>query len=275
VAPRDFRTRLARRSAKAGIRLADDLAARLMAYYDLLSRWNRKINLTALDDPDEAIDRLLLEPLVAARYLPAPDVRLMDVGSGGGSPAIPLKLSAPGLSLTMVEVKTRKSAFLREAIRQLELDRTTVETSRYEELLTKPELHEAFGVLSLRAVRVEAAALLTLQAFVAPEGQVFLFRGASGPEVPTVVVPPLEWKATYPLIESLQSRLTVLAKRRLGPGGQRPVTTGARNVADGGMFHVEHPTIAGAALTATGSGRMLALPASTSHVDHLRSFNIK
>lgn len=216
MAPRDFRTRLARRSAKAGIFLSDDLAARLTAYYDLLSRWNRKINLTALDDPDEAIDRLLLEPLVAARYLPAPDVRLMDVGSGGGSPAIPLKLAWPGISLMMVEVKTRKSAFLREAIRQLELDRATVETSRYQELLAKPELHEAFGVLSMRAVRVETATLVTLQAFVAPEGLMFLFRGASGPEVPDAVVPPLEWTGTYPLVESLQSRLTVLTKRRLG-----------------------------------------------------------
>ena len=59
-------------------------------------RWNRKINLTALTDPDEAIDRLLLEPLVAARYLPVPgEPSLMDIGSGGGSPAIPLKLATP------------------------------------------------------------------------------------------------------------------------------------------------------------------------------------
>ena len=49
----------------------------------------------------------------------------MDVGSGGGSPAIPLKLAAPAVALTMVEVKARKSAFLREAIRQLELDSTS------------------------------------------------------------------------------------------------------------------------------------------------------
>lgn len=216
MAPRDFRTRLARRSAKAGLTLGDEVAARLIAYYDLLSRWNRKINLTALDDPDEAIDRLLVEPLVAARYLPAPNARLMDIGSGGGSPAIPLKLAAPGISLTMVEVKTRKSAFLREAVRHLELDRTVVETSRYEELLARPELHEVFDLLSLRAVKVEAATLLTLQAFVVPDGQVFLFRGGSGPEVPTTVVPPLEFRATYPLVESLQSRLTVLTKRRLG-----------------------------------------------------------
>ena len=222
MAPRDFRTRLTRRAAKAGLFLSDDLGERLIAYYELLSRWNRKINLTALDNADEAIDRLLLEPLIAARHLPAPDAHLLDIGSGGGSPAIPLKLAAPGLTLTMVEVKTRKSAFLREAIRHLELARAAVETSRYEELLTKPELHEAFTVLSMRAVRVETSSLVTLQAFLAPNGQFFWFRGPSGPEVPAAVVPPLDWKATVPLVEALQSRLTILSKRQFGGAGNVP-----------------------------------------------------
>lgn len=224
---RDFRTRLGRRAAKASLFLPDDLSLRLTAYYELLSHWNRKINLTALDNADEAIDRLLLEPLIAARYIPKNgSVRLMDVGSGGGSPAIPLKLAAPHIELTMVEVKTRKSAFLREAIRQLELDRTTVENSRYEELLTKPDLHEAFQILSMRAVRVETSTMVTLQAFLKPAGEMFLFRGPSGPEVPSAVVPPLQFRLTVPLVDTLQSRLTILTKLRLGSALE--------------VFHVEH-----------------------------------
>jgi 16S rRNA (guanine527-N7)-methyltransferase len=211
VAPRDFRTRLSRRAAKCGLFLPDELSGRLTSYYELLSRWNRKINLTALDDPDEAIDRLLLEPVLAVKHLPVPDVHIMDIGSGGGSPAIPMKLAAPAASLTMVEVKARKSAFLREAIRVLSLDHTSVETSRYEELLARPELHEAFGVLSLRAVRVEVRTLLTLQAFLQPGGLLFMFRGPSGPQSPGSI-PPLSWVGTFPLVESLQSRLTVLKK---------------------------------------------------------------
>ncbi len=210
----DVRTRLVRRASKAGLFLTDDLAQRLTAYYELLSRWNRKINLTALDNPDEAIDRLLLEPVMAARHFTSPNVAIMDIGSGGGSPAIPMKLASPSSSfLVMVEVKARKSAFLREAVRSLGLERTTVETSRYEELLTRPELHETFGVLSLRAVRVEIRTLLTLQAFMRPGGSMFLFRGPSGPEAPDVV-PPLQWAGTFPLVESLQSRLTILQKVR-------------------------------------------------------------
>jgi len=213
VAPRDFRTRLTKRSARTGLFLPDDLAAGLSSYYELLSRWNRKINLTSLENPDEAIDRLLLEPVLTARHLPDSTASIMDVGSGGGSPAIPMKLATPSAPLTMVEVKARKSAFLREAVRTLALARTTVETSRYEELLARPELHEAFGVLSLRAVRVEVRTLLTLQAFVKPGGVIFLFRGPSGPESPDLV-PPLRWVGTYPLVDSLQSRLTVLQKIR-------------------------------------------------------------
>lgn len=211
MAPRDLKTRLSRRAAKSGLFLPEELSERLLAYYELLARWNRKINLTALDDPDQAIDRLLLEPILAARYLPAAGVRIMDVGSGGGSPAIPLKLAAPMSGLTMVEVKARKSAFLREAVRTLELKDTVVETSRYEELLARPELHEAFGVLSLRAVRVELRSLMTLQAFLKPGGMMFMFRGPSGPKEPNSL-PTLRWLDTYPLIESLQSRLTVLQK---------------------------------------------------------------
>ena len=196
--------------------LPGDLADRLIAYFELLERWNRKINLTALDDPDAAIDRLLLEPVAAARFVPATVRRLMDIGSGGGSPALPLRLALPSApALIMVEVKARKSAFLREAVRHLELDTATVENHRFEELLARPELHESSDALSLRAVRVEARVLTSLQAFVRPGGQILLFRGPSGPDAPGVIVPPLDFRATHPLIESLQSRVTVLTKRQM------------------------------------------------------------
>ncbi|HET7216469.1 MAG TPA: 16S rRNA (guanine(527)-N(7))-methyltransferase RsmG [Vicinamibacterales bacterium] len=213
---RDLRSRLVRRASKINLFLPDPLSERLAAYYDLLVRWNRKINLTSIEDVDEAIDRLLLEPLVAVRHFPAGVRRLMDIGSGGGSPAIPFKLALPDIDLTMVEVKARKSAFLREAIRQLALDHTQVETARYEELLARPELHEAFDAVSLRAVRTEARVLTTLQAFLTAGGTLVLFRGPEGPAIPTTVVPPLEWSGTYPLIDSLQSRVTLLTKRRIG-----------------------------------------------------------
>jgi 16S rRNA (guanine527-N7)-methyltransferase len=215
VRPHDVRGRLIRRAAKNNIFIGDPLADRLTTYYELLVRWNRKINLTSLENLDESVDRLLLEPVVASRYIASTALRLMDVGSGGGSPAIPFKLAVPRLRLTMVEAKARKSAFLREAIRHLSLDDVQVETARYEELLARPELHEAHNVVSVRAVRTEARVLTTLQAFLTPGGVIMLFRGPSGPSVPAVMAPPLEWTATYPLVESLQSRLTLFTKRQI------------------------------------------------------------
>ena len=194
------------------MQLPDPLIEGLTVYYELLTRWNRKINLTALDDPDQAIDRLLLEPVLAARHVPSPIRTLMDVGSGGGSPALPLALALAPVSLVMVEVKARKSAFLREAIRTLGLIASAdVENARFEEVLAKPSMLEHFDLLSIRAVRVERGVLNTVQAFVRPGGTVFLFRGPSGPEQPDLL-PPLEYRATVPLLDSLQSRLTIAEK---------------------------------------------------------------
>ena len=194
----------------------DDLAGSLAAFYELLARWNEKINLTALANTDEAIDRLLLEPVVAARMLnlPPSPIDMMDVGTGGGSPAIPMALAlGPDTLLTMVEVKARKSAFLREAVRHLDLDGAVVENARYEELLARPGLLDRFDLLTIRAVRVEPKVLMTLQAFVKPGGMMALFRGPSGPAVPPTIIHPIEWVATSPLVEALQSRLTILRKR--------------------------------------------------------------
>lgn len=214
--PRDFRARLERRAKRVGLTVSVELAERLGAYVELLSRWNKRMNLTALDERDEAIDRLLIEPLVAVKYLPSRSAAVLDIGSGGGSPAIPMKLAASGITLRMVEAKTRKAAFLREACRQLNLGDTVVEASRYEELLSRPDLHEAAGVVTVRAVRIEVRLLTGLQAFLAPGGEIFLFRGSSGPDVPAALTPLLRWHANYPLVESLRSRLTVFRKVRLG-----------------------------------------------------------
>jgi 16S rRNA (guanine527-N7)-methyltransferase len=215
VSSRDAAGRIRRRARRAGLTVPSQLIEGLACYYELLARWNVKINLTSLVDSDEAVDRLIVEPLVAARHVP-PESGLLDVGSGGGSPAIPLKLAAPGLRLWMVESKTRKAAFLREAVRVLQLENAHVEASRYEELLTRPDLHESLDVVTLRAVRVEVRVLMSLQAFLRPGGRILLFRGPSGPEAPSAVPLPLVWEATYPLVEWLRSRLVILRKTPIG-----------------------------------------------------------
>lgn len=208
-----------RRAKGEGLILDGSLLEKLEIYYQLLTKWNAKINLTAfnlLPEGDEAaIDRLLIEPLVAARYIPENSKTLLDAGSGGGSPAIPLKLTTPSLQLRMVEVKTRKAVFLREAVRTLALRDAEVESTRFEELLPRAELHEALDLVSIRAVRIERRTLLTLQAFLRPGGKLLLFRGAGKNDLEDSPPPPLAWMATYPLVDSLHSKLVVLSKTRV------------------------------------------------------------
>jgi 16S rRNA (guanine527-N7)-methyltransferase len=221
VTSREFKDRLVRRARRADVHVPPPLTAALEQYYRLLALWNQKINLTALplsQPEDNTFDRLLIEPLVASRYLPASPLTAMDIGSGSGSPAIPLTLASPDLTMRMVESKTRKSVFLTEAIRQLHLERASVETARFEQLLSRPDLHEAVDVVTVRAVRVEARTMMSLQAFLKPTGQLFWFRGAPGRIDSKAIPPPLRWMASYALVDANGSRLVILAKELLAAG---------------------------------------------------------
>ena len=210
--------RIVRRAKAAGLELSEQVLTGFETYFTELARWNRKINLTALaldgDGSDEAVDRLLIEPAVASRYVPAAAKSMLDIGSGGGSPAIPVKICRPDLALTMVEVKVRKSVFLRQVARTLGLDRTQVETTRFEELLARPDLHESIDVVTVRAVKMETAMLLGIQAFLKPSG--YLLNFTSGEDAMPSPPPPLKHRGAQILVADNQSRLVVLQKQRVG-----------------------------------------------------------
>jgi 16S rRNA (guanine527-N7)-methyltransferase len=174
----DFPDQLARRASLAGMTLSAALAAQLEAYCRLLAHWNGRINLTALPlDPmtDQAIDRLLIEPLAAARHLSTDAPVWFDLGSGGGSPAIPMKLARPAGLLTMVESKERKAAFLREAVRVLHLDNTSVEGQRIEALAADNALEGTVDLITIRAVRLDPILFGAIRALLRFRGQVLLF----------------------------------------------------------------------------------------------------
>jgi 16S rRNA (guanine527-N7)-methyltransferase len=206
----EFRDRLARRTrrAKAPITLA--MLEPLEVYFQLLAHWNARINLTALplDAPtDETFDRLLVEPLAAAKQIPD-DVPAVwfDLGSGGGSPAIPLKIARPALKLTMVESKERKGAFLREAIRALELVDTLVETERFETIATKSTVTGNVDFVTVRAVRTDDQLFESAARLLKDGGRLLMFRPSHSPGPdPTG----FERVLTVPLIDVPQSFLTV------------------------------------------------------------------
>ena len=208
----DWRKRISRRAKRANLDPSSEQVAAHAEYLSLLSVWNARMNLTALDDRDEAVDRLILEPMAAARVLLGASA-ILDVGSGGGSPAIPLKVQVPRASLVMVESKIRKGAFLREAVRKLGLANVRVESRRFEELLTDASIHECCDVVTIRAVRIQLATLVATQAFLKPSGRLALFRGPGEEALPGV--PMLTLESDEPLVETLRSRLVILRKSSL------------------------------------------------------------
>jgi 16S rRNA (guanine527-N7)-methyltransferase len=209
--PVDIAARLKDRAGRAGIVLPALLADGLAAYFEALNHWNEKINLTALSDPDEAVDRLLLEPVAAAAHLSRQEhPRLMDLGSGGGSPAIPLALALKATDLVMVESKHRKAAFLREALRRLCLP-GRVETVRFEEL-SRSQPAAGMDVVSVRAVRLDRIAVEAIAAQLKPGGTAALFRGGDGPDRLDFLEQGLQWASTVNLLDSSARRLTSLTR---------------------------------------------------------------
>lgn len=147
-------------------------------YLALLAKWNRTINLTSLPlEPvsDEAIDRLLVEP-ISASYLAGSTGTIIDMGSGGGSPAIPFWIQLAGARLTMVESRSRKCAFLREAVRQIRPGFGTAIDCRFEDLLAKhPELKGSADIVTVRAVRLDQPTSSLIGALLKPDGRVLHF----------------------------------------------------------------------------------------------------
>ena len=185
VTSKAFRDRLARRTKAAGVVAAPGVSDQLEVYFRLLARWNAKVNLTSLplEEPtDETFDRLFIEPLAAARVVEDHPTSWFDVGSGGGSPAIPLKLMKPALGLTLVESKTRKAAFLREVVRELILPGVLVETSRFEELAGRPTVEGTAGLVTLRAVRPDAKLMNSIAKALQPSGSLLVFGTTPQPE---------------------------------------------------------------------------------------------
>jgi 16S rRNA (guanine527-N7)-methyltransferase len=203
--------RLLDRAARSGLSMDEAVRVRLVSFYELLQRWNRTINLTSLRNPDEALDRLLLEPLVAARYLEDRPY-LMDIGSGGGSPAIPLALALRPRSLVMVESDLRKATFLREAIRHLEIPEATVVTSRFEDLPAECRNPPLPTLITVRAVKLVREQFVALELLLGPNGRIALFSTLTQPLTAESEAAGLRVSATYDLIPSAGSALVILER---------------------------------------------------------------
>ena len=172
---------LNQRALAAHVQLTSDISQRLQQYFDLLTHWNRTINLTSLplEPPTvQSIDRLLIEPLLAVPYLAPHQSNWLDIGSGGGSPAVPIRIAHQVGRLVMVESRERKAAFLRELIRELELSDAEVLCVRVEALLDDDHYAAVAELVTVRAVRLSASLFSQLDWLIRPGGQAVLFGTA-------------------------------------------------------------------------------------------------
>jgi 16S rRNA (guanine527-N7)-methyltransferase len=192
-------------------------------YIDLLLRWNTRINLTAVREPEAIVTRHFGESLFAARHLfpsAAPDWEghdftradskpkkegasapeasanhhLIDIGSGAGFPGLPIKIYAPHIHLTLVESNQRKATFLREVTRALALTNVNVLAARAEDYPGPPA-----AVVTLRAVEHFDRVLPVAARLVSPGGRLALLLGTPQLDRVAQLAPEFRWSAPIPI----------------------------------------------------------------------------
>ena len=120
--------------AMMNLAITDNQFNQLCLYIDLLEKWNVAYNLTALKDERQMVYHHLLDSLSLTPFVPDTAKTVLDVGSGGGTPGIPLAIYRPDLAVTLVDSNSKKTAFLRQAVIELGLNNVQVITERVENI---------------------------------------------------------------------------------------------------------------------------------------------
>src|SRR6267142_2436003 len=181
----------------------------IQRYMNVLLAWNEKINLTAIRDPLEILNRHFCECMYAASTVPVEDGRLADVGSGAGFPGLPLKIIRPGLPVFLIESNVKKATFLAEVIRDLGLAGARVLVSRYEELA---EEVAPLDFVCSRALGGFGLFLEWAHSEKVAAKQVILWIGARDlPEIQKIQS--WEWREPIPVPRSLRRLLLVGRKK--------------------------------------------------------------
>jgi 16S rRNA (guanine527-N7)-methyltransferase len=197
----------------AGVAPAPKLLDQLQLYLDLLLRWNARVNLTAVRDPEQIVTRHFGESLFAAQALGqnleakgAMAKSLADVGSGAGVPGIPSKLSMPTLKLTLIESQNKKATFLREVLRTLNLTDAEVFCGRAE------QWEQTADIVTLRAVEQFGRTLPIAANLVSTGGRLCLLISARQFHSARAITP--EWRWAEPMsIPDSDARVVTIAQR--------------------------------------------------------------
>lgn len=169
------RERLESGASALGLRLSEEQVSQLLGYLDLLAKWNKVYNLTAVRDPAEMLTHHLLDSLAIvqplARHLSGRPARLLDVGSGGGLPGVVLSILFPELSVDCVDTVAKKAAFVQQVAAQLKLPRLRGLHARVENL-TGP-----YDVIACRAFASLPDFISWSRSALAPHGVWLAMKG--------------------------------------------------------------------------------------------------
>lgn len=199
--------KLANLLAEVGFpKLTSAQAVSFSNYLELFLKWNQKTNLSAVRDEDEILRRHILESIQCALLLPAGLSSLLDFGSGGGLPGIPISILHPEIEVTLGESQIKKATFLNEVVRTLGLN-AKVHSARAEQLTAK------FSCVTLRAVDKMPEAILAATNLLGPGGWLVLMTSAadSSPHQ-TAAGPGFSWQPPA-TIQRSDSRLILLGQK--------------------------------------------------------------
>lgn len=171
---------LARSAGELGIELSDKGMGLFMDYLANLKDWNKKINLTAITEDEEIIVNHFVDSISIAPLL-EDNRSLLDIGSGGGFPGIPLKIVRPSLDVTLLDSVNKKVSFLKDTIRKLDLENIEAVWGRAEDPENNiPRKH--FDYVVTRAVGSILETLELCSPYVSKDGVIVLMRGKKGSE---------------------------------------------------------------------------------------------
>ena len=161
--------------AAAGTELPAHAREKLLAFLTLLAKWNRTYNLTAIREPEQMVTHHVLDTLAVLPHLPRDDgVRLLDIGSGGGVPGLPLAIARPSWRCVLIDASQKKGAFLQQAAIELALVNVEAVTSRIEDYTPAAP----FDVVISRAFSDLATFVRAGRRLLAPRGRLYAMKGA-------------------------------------------------------------------------------------------------
>ena len=167
-----YAAQLADGVAALGLALPQETVDRLLAFGELLLKWNKVYNLTAIRNPQELITHHLLDSLAVLPHLHGP--RVLDVGTGAGLPGIPLALARPDWHFTLLDSSHKKTTFLRQAVIELQLGNVEVACARVETW----DAPQSFDTVVSRAFSDVAEFIALAGRLCAKDGVVIAMKGA-------------------------------------------------------------------------------------------------